>query len=203
MTAQLVPAEDVATELGLPLPLDATVTARINMAVMDSQGKVEGYLNRSLEAWEDTITGLFAASGYPLTDIRAWPQAKGYYDDKYTVKSYVANAKEPSLYDVTFTVGLDVANDSQYTPILTFIRQDAKNTLHNDSLFTAVERKVQSVSADGQSVTYEHHRTFQKPTASGVAQDVTSLRKWKRLAISQGGGKRRFAPWPYAWMNWP
>lgn len=201
MTTLLVSADDVGVLLGLDYPLPGDLRPRIEMEIRKSQGKVQGFLNRPLVAYKDTITNLIPDRSWPLTDKRAWAQVANYYNDKYAVDSYVANAQNGDGYDVTFTVGLDVANDPDCEPIIQWILQDSKDGLARDSLFRAISRRVESVSSDGQSVTYEHHRGYPSPTASGSAPDLKSLKKFKRYSISQ---KRmeRLTPWPYAYRNW-
>ena len=56
------------------------------------------------------MTGLWADDAWPLDDKRAWPQVSGRWDTRFKVVSYTPNVTDPALFDVTFLVGLDVAN---------------------------------------------------------------------------------------------
>lgn len=178
----LVPAAAVATKLGLdPQRLPPPVKARIEDAIMDAQTKVETHLGRPLVATETTITSLYPDVTYPLNDHRAWPQAKTFLDDRYRVADAVPVLAEPGTYNVTFKVGLDVANDPDLNIIRRFLLIDAAENLTADPLFTAVKRVPSSVSAGGQSVSY----TTPKGADPGGAITLKSLNRWKRRPIAR------------------
>lgn len=195
----LVTTAQVAARLGLSQPLPAPVEARIADAIEESEDKVLTYLGRtSLAATQETVAGLWPDDGFALTDVRAWPQVVGYFDDRYRVVSSVVADADAGTFDVTFSVGLDVANDPELRPIKTFIKADAAAGLGTDARFAAlagIKRIVSSVSGDGQSVSYEKAATGAEAAGSGAS--LTSLKRWRRLSISQGHA-RVLVPWPYA-----
>lgn len=193
----VISAESVAARLGLPVPLDPAVQARITEAIEDAEAKVVGELHRPIVAYEDTVPDLEPSytDTYGLGDWHVWPQVRDRYDDVYVVKGYVPAASgDPDLYDVTFTVGLDVANDPALAPIRQFIKQDAIGTLRADDTFKAVARQVTSVSAEGQSVSYATGAGAVDAAGGGLT--LHSLRRWKRRAVYQRNA-RPLAPWPY------
>lgn len=192
MTA-LVKPEVVGVRLNLPQPIPGKLRPRIVLAIEDAQNKVQAYLNRPLVATDRTLTGLTPDERYSLDDKRAWFQVD--FQDRYRVGSWVANANDPTLFDVTFRVGLDVASDPELAPILSFIGKDAAADLRADPAFTAAARAVSSVSAGGQSVSYENAPTGGE--AVGAPPPLSSLKSWKRHAIYQAPAPRT-PPWPYA-----
>lgn len=193
----LVDPDEVARRLGLEVPLDAATLARVEDAISDAQADVQGFLGRPLVAETVTLTGLWADAMWPLTDKRAWPQAREYLDDRYRVVSSVVNAVDADRFDVTFLVGLDVAGDPDLEPIRRFIRAAAVEGLRRDATFTAAGRAVTSVSAGGQSVSYEGAAG---EGAAGGVPTLASLKRWKRRAIRQPAA-RPFDPWPYAYRS--
>jgi hypothetical protein len=198
----LIDPESVANGLGLEYPLDDAIQDKIILQTIEAtQAKVELFLNRPLVAKVVTVPALAADDRYELDTIDAWPEAKGMFNDRYRVQSSVANTADPTLYDVTFAVGLDVANDPELASILTFIREDSITACSNNPRFTAVARIVRSVSADGQSVSYTEQtgRNAQQANAdiAGAQLTLNDLRKWKRLPIFQRHTPSA-PPWPYA-----
>lgn len=185
----------VASRLGLDAAaLTPAQTAQITSKIDDSAGKVEGELNRSLTVVEETLTDLYPIPGYDHTDIDAWPGQGNLYPDYYEVVTVVAAASgEPSLFDVTFKVGVDLT-DPQYRTIVRFILQDAEEALRQDPVFSLAlgGRKVSTVSADGQSIKYE---TSGGTETVGGQLTLKSLRRWKRSAVYQRPS-RPLAPWP-------
>ena len=191
----LVEVEAVAARLGL----DATALTpaqldQIEAAIEDSEARVEMYLARPLIARTEVVTGLYPSYGYDLSDYRAWPQVAERFDDRYDVVAVAPAADgDDGRFDVTFSVGIDVAGDPEFEPILRFIRQDATAGLRADPTLPGVARLVKTVSADGQSVTYD------APTgadAAGAAMTLAVLNRWRRRAAYQ----RRsvpLTPWPY------
>jgi hypothetical protein len=190
----LLTAAQLAPRLGLGIPLPPQVQLRIQDAILDAQGKVMGYLNRPLFPTEHTITGLAPFEAWPLEDHRAWPYGER-FGDRYRVAGYTPNVEDPTRFDVTFRVGLDVANDPDLYPILAFIRQDAVANLIGDPLFSAVSRPVTSVSADGQSVSYAQGSSTADSAGGGMT--LGSLKKWRRMSIYQPVGVRTTS-WPYS-----
>lgn len=194
----LVTPDQLASRIGMVVPLPVPVELRLRDAIEDAEAKVQLYLNRtSLEAVEHTVVGLVPDERWVMDDPRAWPQAKSRFQDRFRVVSWVVNADDPTLFDVTFAVGLDVANDPELRPILSFIKQDAVASAAADPTFAGVARTVQSVSADGQSVTYATGGGGGAEGVAGGSLSLSSLKRWRRLSIYQAPGVRR-SPWPYS-----
>lgn len=194
----LVPVAKVAPWLGLdPAALTPIQTELISDAIFDAQSKVIEFLCRPLEPRSETLTALYRDDEYAPTDARAWPEAKALLDDRHKVVASTPNAERPDLYDVTFDVGLDVANDAELDSIRRFIRQDAVAALQG-SVALAGEgftREVTSVSAEGQSVSYAKKAT--SPDQAGGTLTVGSLRRWKRYAVGRAPAPHDQRPWPY------
>jgi hypothetical protein len=203
MADPLITNESVCIGLGIDYPIvDDTLNAMVDQMIEATEGKVELFLNRSLTAKMVTVPALTADDRYDLTTIDAWPEANQMFDDRYRVSSKVANTDDPSMWDVTFAVGLDVVNDPDLRAILYFIREDTVTALANNPRFKLVDRLVSSVSADGQSISYAQAQTgrsarIANSAIAGANITIADLKKWKRIPISQRHMPRT-PPWPYA-----
>lgn len=192
----IVPVEKVAPWVGLdPLLLTNPQTAVITDAILDAQAKVEAFLLRPItNPVQVTRTGLYPDPAADLGDYAAWPDAR--VDDSVVrVVSYTPTVGLDGAYDVVFAAGIDATTDPEFTPIRTFVRQDAVATLMDSPVIPLSNRKIKSVSAEGQSVTYES--APQSPDAAGGALTVSALRKWKRYAVGQATARVDPRPWPY------
>jgi hypothetical protein len=192
--ATVVPVEDVARQLGLPLPVTDEQRWLIEQALLDAEGAVVAYLGRPIVAVEQTLEDLYPVPGMPLDDPRAWPQAQELLDDRLKVLETTDNGD--GTYTVRFLVGLDVAGDPSLRRIWTYLRDAAVESLRNNPDLGFGTRRVSSVSAEGQSVSYAN-ATPGGAEAPGAPPTLDSLKRWKRRAIHM----RRTptpTPWPYA-----
>jgi hypothetical protein len=191
-----VPVAKVAAHLGLdPAALTEVQKEILTDAILDAQGKVAEYLNRPLEPRSETLTGLWRDERYAHSEVRAWPEAVARLDNRLAVTTYAPNSEYAATWDVTFAVGLDVENDPELDPIRRFIRQDAVAGLDGHAAFPGLERRVKSVSAEGQSLTFEGRGA--SPDAAGGTLTVGTLRRWRRYAVGRAPAPRDSRPWPY------
>ncbi|MEQ7008476.1 hypothetical protein ABN028_20080 [Actinopolymorpha sp. B17G11] len=190
----VVPTEDVARLLGLPDPLPADKAWQIEQALLDAEGAVVGHIGRPIVAVEKTLTDQYPVPGIALTDPDAWPDAQVQLDDR--IKVLETTATEGGRFTVRFLVGLDVANDPELRRIYTFIRDSAVESLRNNPDGGIGTRRVSSVSAEGQSVSYAND-TPGGAAAPGAPPTLDSLNRWKRRAAYMRRTPRP-VPWPYA-----
>ena len=185
----VVTAEQIARKFRMELPLTPEMQSYIEEHIEDAEGDVQGYLRRPLTARTETLEGLLPRPGGDLDDWKTWPQAVAQFDDHVTVDSYVVNAEDAEAFDVTFKVGLDVANDPELRPIKRWVIAAACEALRNAPEFAEAEvaRRVRTVSADGQSVTYD------TPSQSGGSDGggrlpgapppIDTLSQWRRTSV--------------------
>ena len=172
----VVSADDVASKLGLTA-ITSTQRERIEEEIVARQTDAANYINRDIFGVLDTATGMLPRYGFPMSDWRAWPALLDRYDDRVTVLAYRVGADGGS-YDVDVLVGLDGRNE----PALTrFVMQSAVEGLRNDGSSGLGKRLVTSVSAEGQSVTYD--KLTAKSTDSGGQPDLDSLASLKRMSV--------------------
>ena len=193
--ALVVPVEQVARRLGLdPATLTEIQVQRITDAVTDATAVVEGELNRPLVPVEVTMRGaqpyLLTAGG--LLDRTSWP-AVTTIADEVEITSATANAD--GSFDLALRIGLD---GSKHAAIQGFIRAHAVEALRLDPGSGMGQLAVSSVSAEGQSISYEKRSTTDG--AAGALPSLRSLRHWKRMSVYQGPS-RKGPPWPYGFYR--
>ncbi len=182
----LVQPEVVARKLGVRTALTADQRETIEDAILDATQTVEGYLQRPLTPRAQTVTGLYPRPGYALEDWRAWSVE---IDDDYAVATAVA--KDDGTYDVTFTVGLDAA---QHPDIVRYVRVHAVETVRLDDESGMGKRRVSSMSAEGQSMSWESGRA---PSGdAGALPALESLKRHRRLPGAYQAKRPAPAPWP-------
>ncbi|MER7759465.1 hypothetical protein [Streptomyces sp. NPDC097619] len=184
--AFLVSPEQVADELGVALPLTAAQRETFRTDIGKAQSDVAGYLGRPLVPRPETLRSVQPLYGYPLSDSRAWPAPS--YDDITTVLSHTATSD--GRYDVRLLIGLHAAREE---PIVRYVLAHAAEMIRNKPGTADGGRRVSSVSAEGQSISYD------SAPAAGQAGALPSL---ESLA---GYRKRLYRPivgapvaaWPY------
>lgn len=186
----------VARKLGIDFDtLTDFEKAIVTDEVLAAQGKVRDFLNRPLTPTNVQVKELPYDDTYPLSDVQAWPAGLNLPDTRYKVAAYQVIPDNPGYYDVTFAVGLDVAQDDDLTSIRTYIRDDATAHVEQHPAFVGkVVRRISSVSAEGQSIRYTNDPT--DPDAAGGAQSLATLRRWRRLGVGHGSDPDP-RPWPY------
>lgn len=187
----LVDPADVARRLHLdPAALTAEQRARIVDAIEDAQADLEAELNRPLVPTVEIREGVWPVM-YPVggtLDRATYPALADIYDD---VKILEATANADGTFNLTLQIGLNAAEEA---PILRYVRAHAVESLRLDPQSGMGQLAVTSVSAEGQSISYEKRST--QEGAVGSLPSLRSLRRYKRLSVYQAPS-RATAPWPY------
>ncbi|MFB6630030.1 hypothetical protein ACFCWY_09050 [Streptomyces sp. NPDC056362] len=179
--------EAVAKELGATLPLTAEARDDLLTAIRKAQADVVGYLGQSIVPRLVTCTALTPRWRDRLEDVDTWPFDT---DDLVHVAAY--RERQDGTYDVDFHVGLDGA---AVEPLVRYVTTHAAESERNrPGGVGAQTRRVSSVSAEGQAISYEA-----APTAgqAGALPALDSLSRWKRRLFQPLNQPAR-APWPYS-----
>ncbi|MEU9354997.1 hypothetical protein AB0D65_29380 [Streptomyces griseoloalbus] len=181
--------EAVATKLGVPLQLTPEQRDDLLTAIRDAQADVVGYLGQPVTPQLVTRTGLEPCWGRDdrLEDADSWPVE---VDDLVQVSAY--RLRDDGTYDVDFLVGFDgAANDA----VVRYVTAHAAESERNRPGGVGSQgRRVSSVSAEGQSISYEA-----APAAgqAGALPTLDSLSRWKRRLFQPLNRPAR-PPWPYS-----
>ncbi|MFG2141835.1 hypothetical protein [Streptomyces sp. NPDC048650] len=178
--------EAVADALGVPLPLSSAQRGAYEEEIRNAQADVAAYLNRPLVP---TATTLRAVTPYwtdALDDIDAWPAL---LDDIAEVITYRANPD--GTYDVDLLVGL---NGAQEETVVRYVVAHAAESVRQRPDQRGPGRRVSSVSAEGQSISYESAPTTGQ---AGALPTINSLNRLRRLVFQPLSRPPR-APWPYS-----
>lgn len=148
--------ESIATRLGMPLPITVSQREILSDVILDAQAAVEAYLGRPI---------------IPATyvDRRIWPSGGRWVLSQSPVLDVVSEVEEvdensagTGYWLVTYRAGLDVRGDPQYGPIMRVLRAHAVEHPESIRLWRTVghgsaagDRRTKTLSAEGQSVTYE------------------------------------------------
>lgn len=180
-------AEQVADALNVPLPITAAQRERYWQKIREAQADVLAYIGRPLIPTPQQLLSAMPMFGYSLDDPQAWPIQR--YDDVVSVVSYVNNLD--GTYDVQLLVGVDGSSEQ---PIVRYVVAHAAEALRNDPASdTDGSRRVSSVSAEGQSISYD---TAPAPGQPGALPTIDSLSGYKRR-IYRPLTTAPTAPWPY------
>lgn len=186
-TGLIASAEEVAEELGVTLPLTAVQRERYWTKIQAAQADVSNFLGRPLVPTPRQLLEVTPLYGYALTDPQAWPIQQ--YDDIVTVQGYVANLD--GTYSVDLLVGLDAAAEQ---PIVRYVIAHAAEAIRNDP--TAPEsatRRVTSVSAEGQSISYDSAPQAGQVGALPTLDSLSTYRPRLYRTIATA----TTTPWPY------
>ncbi|WP_330335718.1 hypothetical protein OHS33_38720 (plasmid) [Streptomyces sp. NBC_00536] len=184
--ALLVSPEQIAEEVGIPLPLTAAQREALRVDIGKAQADVSSYLGRPLIPRPHALRGVSPLYGYDLSDARAWPAPS--YDDITTVLSYTPTAD--GHYDVRLLVGLHAAEEE---PIVRYVVAHATEMIRNKPGSGDGERRVTSVSAEGQSVSYDSAPVTGQ---AGALPALDSLSGYRKLLYRPIVGAPAVA-WPY------
>lgn len=166
----------------------------IKRRIVAAQNRVADYLHRPLTPSTVVLSELWQDERYPTSEPEAWPQAGPLLDDVYRVVS-ATPGPDGTTWDVTFSVGLDVANDDRLSSIKDFVLEDVIEYLTNSPFFKEIKRQVKSVSAEGQSVSYVGRA--QSPDAAGAGTTLNDLRRWRRYSVGRAPTTHDTRPFPY------
>lgn len=172
----------------------------VEQAILDAQATVEGYLGRAVLPRQFTELHLLpgADGAWPLTHEPVLSV------DTITVETDPIYGQPTDYYTVTYTAGLDAANDPELGPIRTYVARAAAADPAVQALAReknpSTGRVVQSVTVEGQAVTYATAPPPAVPAAGAPGSPITlkHLDRW-RLAgrrVYQRPG-RAAPPWPY------
>ncbi|MDI3407679.1 hypothetical protein [Streptomyces cavernicola] len=179
--------EAVADALGVPLPLTFAQRSAYEEEMRNAQADVVAHLNRPLVPTATTLRGVTPRWTDALDDIDDWPV---HLDDIAEVITYRANAD--GTYDVDLLVGL---NGAQEETVVRYVVAHAAESARQRPDQSAVSgRRVSSVSAEGQSISYESAPTTGQ---AGALPTINSLNRLRRLVFQPLTRPPR-APWPYS-----
>lgn len=181
-------AEDVGRRLGLSTLTDEQ-TEHITDAIIEAAADVELAIGRPIIPVRHTLTRRSpSVLGGDLSDARTWRLLEE-FDDKARVVTYTAlTGVDAGLYDLVVDVGLDGAKEA---PIVRWITAAAAATIRNRPELGMGKRLVQSVSAEGQSVSYASGSV-----ADGAAGSEPNLTKLARYYGKRAAYRRPRAPEP-------
>lgn len=186
-TGLIASAEEVAEELGVSLPLSAVQRERYWTKIRAAQSDVSSFLGRPLVPTPRRLLAVTPLWGYALNDPQAWPIQ--HYDDVVTVLGYVDDLD--GTFTVDLLVGLDAAAEE---PIVRYVVAHAAEAIRNDP--TAPEsatRRVTSVSAEGQSISYDSAPQAGQVGALPTLDSLSGYRPRLYRAIATATAN----PWPY------
>ncbi|MFD7763565.1 hypothetical protein [Streptomyces microflavus] len=178
-------AEQIADKLNIPLPITAAQRETFRDAIRDAQSDVVGYLGRPLIPEPRELLSVTPLFGYDFSDPQAWPSQR--FDDVVTVVRYVAAAD--GTYDVELLVGLDGGAEE---PIARYVVAHAVEGIRNSPAAIG-ERRATSVSAEGQSISFEAAPVTGQAGALPALDSLSGYRKRLYRPI----GVVAAAPWPY------
>lgn len=190
--AFVVTVNDVASKLGLdPATMTAAQRTRIVNALVEAQAVVEAELGRdTLLPRTVTFDGVtpYTLVTTGMLDRLTWPVLEQFYEPVVVTS---ATARADGLFDLVVQVGIDART---IEPIRTYIRAHAAEEVRLDPASGMGMLAVTSVSAEGQSISYEKRSTTDG--AAGALPTLRSLRHWKRMSVYQAPS-RVGPPWPY------
>lgn len=179
--ALAVHPDDLARRVGLDLPLDGEQEWTLREAIADVQAEVEAYLNRPIMPRVVVESGL-------------WPG----YNDRFTLREpdvvgidrVTADLRDgfpTGTYTVTYRVGLDARNDPNLAAIKRYVLRRAMVHDSVAALVPVSKRQVNSVSVEGQSVSFAPAGGVEVPAEQRIPQ-ISSLERWKRRGVFQRRG---------------
>ncbi|GAA2439834.1 hypothetical protein [Streptomyces glaucus] len=180
--------EAVADLLGVPLPLTAEQRDALETAIRAAQSTVVGYLNRPLVPRTVTLSAVTPRWADELDNPETWPLPE--QGDLVEVSAY--RPRGDGTYDVTFLVGLHGAAQEEVVTYVT--AHAAESERQRPGGVGSAGRRVSSVSAEGQSISYES-----APAAgqAGALPALDSLKRHRRL-LYQPLSRPPRPPWPYS-----
>jgi hypothetical protein len=180
-----VSPKEVARRVGLdPNALTSDQTEYITDVIYDVQADVEAYLRRPIFAVPRTFEGEYAAYGVDpddnaqLLERQSWPRLRDVIDDDWTVTAVTPSTDGNDTYDVTVNLGVDGRNER---PVRRFLVAHAIESIRNDPnppTGLVVKRRITSVSAEGQSISYDRGSTT--AGAAGGPPSLDSLKAYRR-----------------------
>lgn len=193
----IVSPETLAVRLGLPLPLDDAIRTTLGDAIAGAQDDAEAYLGRAIiprviteqHPWPVSERDLFeqpvreVLGEAEVTDTSGWPT--GYWA-------------------VTYRGGLDARTDAQLGPIRRAVTEAAASSDAGFALWSTAgagaatdgtgARSVHTVTAEGQSVTWDVTRPGRGPGGSPPPSDaVGGPVRWSSIGRWRLKGRRVYS----------
>lgn len=201
----VISPEALAGYLGIPLPLTVDQRFALTDALLDAQADVEGYLGRRI------VPEL-------VVERKCWPYPGGWTLEEQPVVELVSEVEEfdgvgvqTGFWTVTYRAGLDTRNDTELRPIRRLLMAQAANQPGATALWrtvgsgatAGVGKRVKSVSAEGQSVSYEFLDPSGGPTGGQAnAATVGGPVKWASIDRWRLSGRRVYQrPVPAPWVR--
>ncbi|MFJ3793568.1 hypothetical protein [Kitasatospora sp. NPDC090091] len=186
-TGLVASPEEVAEKVGIPLPLTVVQRETLRTAIEDAQADVETYLVRPLVPKLAALSGVRPEPGLDLATWQAWAYCGP--DDDFTVDGWTL--RPDGTYDVQLRVGLDGAAER---PIRRFVVAHAAESIRNTPASgTGSGRRVSSLSAEGQSISYESAPSAGQAGALPVLATLDGYREPPVYVRPRAAA----APWPY------
>ncbi|MFD0351755.1 hypothetical protein ACFQ0M_48030 [Kitasatospora aburaviensis] len=177
----------MAEKIGIPLPLTGAQRDTLRTAIEDAQADVEAYLVRPLVPRLAILNGVRPEPGRDLGSWKAWAYCGP--DDDFTVDGWTL--MPDGTYDVQLRVGLDGAAER---PIRRFVVAHAAESLRNTPTAGGSSgRRVSSLSAEGQSISYEGAPSAGQAGALPVLATLDGYRQPPVYVRPRPAA----APWPY------
>lgn len=196
----VVQVEEIARRLGLEQPLEEGDRWIIEQAIGDAQSDLEAYLGRPVSKGTYTQEHLFRyCNGYELTYFpvhEVISETPEEYD----------GGQPTGRYTVVYVAGLDGKADPELEPIRRFIKMHAMYSPMVQAMFRRLApeaaRRAQSLSVEGQSVTYaDTYATDAQASALGLPGGLPAMKSCARWKIAgrlvHQAPTRVDAPWPF------
>ncbi|MEU5748236.1 hypothetical protein ABZ804_22190 [Streptomyces sp. NPDC047726] len=183
--------EAVAKELGVALPLSAEERDDLLTAISNAQSDVVAYLGQPVVPQLITRTALTPSplgQDEDLNDPSSWP----FQSDEVHVEVYAYRDRGDGTYDVDFRVGFDGAANKSVVRYVTSHAAESERLRPGGAGSTG--RRVSSVSAEGQSISYE---SAPEAGQAGAVPTIDTLSRWKRRLFQPLNRPAR-PPWPYS-----
>ncbi|MER5222851.1 hypothetical protein [Streptomyces flaveus] len=180
--------EAVADALGVPLPITPEQRFALETAIRAAQADVSSYLARPLIPRTVTLPAVTPRWTEDLDNPDSWPLPD--QDDLVEVAAY--HPRGDGTYDVDLLVGLNGVAEAAIVRYVT--AHAAESERLRPGGVGSQGRRVSSVSAEGQSISYESAPTAGQAGAVPTLDSLSGLRR--RLYRPVGPPPR--APWPYS-----
>ncbi|WP_326724665.1 hypothetical protein OHT59_40275 [Streptomyces sp. NBC_00243] len=181
--------ETVADDLGVPLPLTPAQRDAVETAIRKAQSDVVAYLRQPVIPRLVTRTAItpYWRPHEDLNDAESWPIE---VDDLVQVSAY--RDRGDGTYDVDFIIGLDGAAED---PVVRYVvAHAAESERQRPGGVGSQSRRVSSVSAEGQSISYE---STPATGQAGAPPTIDTLSPLKRRLFQPLNRPTR-EPWPYS-----
>ncbi|MFB9880820.1 hypothetical protein ACFFMN_22960 [Planobispora siamensis] len=199
----IVSPSELARRMSIPQPMTEGDRWVVEQAIVDAQTDLESYLGRPITPRTYTQAGLWPDPGQPF----GWHLAHQPVIAVISSTPEVVDGQPTGRYSVVYTAGLDAATDPALEPMRRLVRAHAMASAPLRELARRLApqppRLPQSITVEGQSVTYANDNDSGQQVADGdravgSLPTFASCDQWKvrgRRAYQEPS--RASAPWPY------